>query len=422
MAERLEQEFTAERFRSYIQEPFIIGLVLGSPLPRNAEGQAKALMRNVATFMNNVDSAFGRYVRDARIDAPPPTHPIVVLIFETREDFERYAAEATQQDDETASRIAGFYSKLTNILAIRLQECRTFDTPLHEAIHQQVYARGIFRRLAPIPTWFDEGIATGFEANSGKINVGPGKISVRYAKQALAATRVSWTDLLASNDAFRSPELVDDAYGLSWGLHWLLVTRYKSLYAAYMRLLGQKPILGRDDAGQRQADFQQVFGDVVAEMQQEFRPALELGLRNQRVALNPQKPKGVSITEENLGEVQLTAVRHQNVAGGNVVASRLEVQGRLTNVSPLRPLAFHVTVETGEATYAEWFIAGLASQKTSPLPAQNVTKNMMVRAGAAVGGAAANTFRVRIRSALVDSDEAEQWKSGQLPVPVFGEP
>ncbi len=421
MAERLEQQFTAERFRSYVQGSFVIGVVLGSPLPRTAEGQAKKLMRNVATFMKNVESAFGRYLRDARIDTPPPSHPVVVLIFETKEDFEQYAAEATNRDDGSASRIAGFYSKLTNILAIRLEECRTFDTPLHEAIHQQIYARGIFQRLGPIPTWFDEGIATGFEANGGKINVGPGKISVRYANQALEATRVDWADLLADNDAFRSPDAVDDAYGLSWGLHWLLVTRYKREYAAYMRLLGQKAILGQDDAQQRQADFQQAFGDALAEMQQKFRPALERGLKNQRVALKTPKPKGISITEESLGEVQLTAVRHRTVAGGGVVASRLEVQGRLTNLSPLRPLAFHVTVETGEATYAEWLIPGLASQKMTPLPAQNVTKEMTVRPGTPVGGAAANTFRVRIRSTPADSEQARQWKSGQLLVPVFGE-
>ena len=42
MAARLEQEFTAERFRSYLQKPLVIGLVLGSPLPKASEGAAKA--------------------------------------------------------------------------------------------------------------------------------------------------------------------------------------------------------------------------------------------------------------------------------------------------------------------------------------------------------------------------------------------
>jgi hypothetical protein len=421
MAARLEGQFGAERFRSYLQEPFVIGLVLESPLPRTAEGQAKALLRNVASFLKNVEAAFGRYLRDARIQAPDPSHPVVVLIFEARDDFEQYAAQATGRDSADTTRIAGFYSKLTNILALRLEECRTFETPLHEAIHQQLYARGIFQRLAPIPTWFDEGIATGFEANAGKINVGPGKISVRYANQALQATRVNWQNLLTGDDAFREPDAVDDAYGLAWGLHWLLVTRYKNEYAAYMRTLGQKTVLGQDDAAQRSSDFQQAFGDRLAEMQQQFQPVLEAGLRNQRVALQQPKPKGISLTEQAMGEVQMTAVRHQTVGAAGVVASRLEVQGRLNNLSPLRPLAFHVTVETGEGTYAEWFVPSLASQSTTNLPAQNVTKPMAILPGAQPGGAAADTFRVRIRSTPADSEQAELWKSGQLPVPVVGE-
>jgi hypothetical protein len=421
MSSRLEAEFTAERFRSYVQEPFVIGLVLGSPLPRTSEGQAKGLMRNVATFMKNVEAAFGRYVRDTRIEAPPPTHPVVVLIFEAKEDFERYAAQATRRDDEATERIAGFYSKLTNILAIRLEECRTFETPLHEAIHQQIYARNIFRRLAPIPTWFDEGIATGFEANQGKINVGPGKVSVRYANQALEASQVAWGDLIAADDAFRTPTAVDDAYGLAWGLHWLLVTRYKPQYAAYMRLLGQKKPLAQETPQQRESDFQQVFDDQLAEMQRQFRPVLETALRNQRVALKQPKPKGISITEENLGEVQLTAVRHRTVGAAGPMADRLEVQGKLTNLSPLRPMAFQVTVETDAASYAEWFVRALGSSKSVALPAQNVTKAMQVRAGAAPAGQGPQSFRVRVRSAPADSEQARQWALGQLPVPVFGE-
>ncbi len=257
MAARLEEEFTAERFRSYLQEPFVIGLVLGSPLPKTSEGSAKALLRDVATFMKNVEAAFGRYVRDARIDTPAPTHPVIVLIFESKDDFSKYAAAATSRDEDFTRRVAGFYSKLTNILAIRLEECRTYETPLHEAIHQQVYVRKILQRLAPIPTWFDEGLATGFEANSGKINVGPGKISVRYANQALEAQQVKWDDLLAEDDAFGDSARADDAYGQAWGLHWLLVTRYKTEYAAYMRLLGQKKPLQEDSPKQRQTDFQQ---------------------------------------------------------------------------------------------------------------------------------------------------------------------
>jgi len=416
MAARLEQEFTAERFRSYLQDPFVIGLVLGSPLPRTSEGAAKALLRDVAVFMKNVEGAFARYARDARVETPAATHPVVVLIFETREDFGKFAAAATARDEDFASRIAGFYSKLTNILAIRLEECRSFDTPLHEAIHQQVYVRKILPRLAPIPTWFDEGLATGFEGNAGKINVGPGKISARYANQALEAQQVDWSALVAGDEAFRNDATIDGAYGQAWGLHWLLVTRYKAEYGSYMRLLGKKKPLQEDSPQQRLADFQQAFGDRLAEMQSQFRPLLEDACRKQKIVLKPPARKGMSLTEENLGQVQLTAVSHQTAGP---VGGRLEVQGALMNLSPLRTMAFHVTVETDAATYAEWLIPKLDLLKTTPLAAQNVVKPMRI-AAAPGRGPGPRTFRVRIRSAPADSDEAQRWSSGQLPVPVFG--
>lgn len=426
MAARLEQEFTAERFRSYLQEPFVIGLVLGSPLPKTSEGSAKALLRDVATFMKNVEGAFARYVRDARIEAPAPAHPVIVLIFETKDDFAKYAAAASSRDEDITQRVAGFYSKLTNILAIRLEECRTYETPLHEAIHQQVYVRKIFQRLAPIPTWFDEGLATGFEANAGKINVGPGKVSVRYANQAMEATQVKWDNLLADDAAFGNPALIDDAYGQAWGLHWLLVTRYKTEYAAYMRLLGQKKPLQEDSPQQRRADFQQALGDRLAEMQSQFRALLDAACRKQNVVLKPPQRKGISLTEENMGQVQLTAVRHQTVGAEGLAGDRLEVQGTLMNLSPLRPMAFHVTVQTDAATYADWLIPKLDMLKSTPLPAQNVQKPMDIAASAVAEAAAArglgqgSRFLVRIRSVPADSDEARRWSSGQLPKPVFG--
>ena len=148
---------------------------------------------------------------------------------------------------------------------------------------------------------------------------------------------------------------------------------------------------------------------------------LEAACRKQNVVLKPPERKGISLTEENLGQVQLTAVRHQTVGAAGLMGDRLEVQGTLLNLSPLRTMAFHVTVETNAATYAEWFIPQLDLLKSAPLPAQNVVKPMQVPAAAAGGIAQIpGTFRVRIRSVPADSDEAKRWTSGQRPVPVLG--
>jgi hypothetical protein len=417
MAARLQAEFSAEHFRSCIQEPFLIGLVLAAPLPKESEPQARSLLRDAAGFLKNVDTAFTRYAREMRIEARALTAPTVALIFESRKDFAKYITATTDRQESAARRTAGFYSKLTNILAIRLEECRNFEVPLHEAIHQQVYARGIFQRLAPIPTWFDEGLATGFEANAGKINVGPGKVSVRYAHQALDARGLPWSELIAGDAAFTAPPRVADAYGQAWAMHWFLVTRHKPEYAAYMRLLGQKQPLQEDSPHQRRADFTKVFGDKLPEMQTQFRTALDAAGKRPDTVLKRPSAKAPSLTEEELGQVELNAVRQESPGPPHV---RFQLSGTLTNLSPLRPMAFHVTVETDAATYAEWLIPRLDSKKSAPLPVKDARKAMRMPVGvSAVPAARSRTFRVRIRSAPADSPEAQRWKAGPLPVPIF---
>src|SRR5262249_27287806 len=97
--------------------------------------------------------------------------------------------------------------------------------------------------------------------------------------------------------------------------------------------------------------------------------------------------------------------------------NRIEFEGRLTNISPLRAMSFHVTVETDGGTYAGWHVGSLDIGKSAPLVKQFAEKPMR---GVRAAGSA-STFRVRIRSATPASDEAARRRKGQLPVPAFGE-
>ena len=408
---QLEKQFGAELFRGQILDPYMMGLVLGSPLPKAAESRAANFLKRAGRFMKGVDGVFISFIKEARIPARAPTHPLVVLIFETQADFERYTTQITGGRGLSAGRISGFYSSLTNYLAIRLGECHTFDVPLHEAIHQQVYNRNVFARLAPVPHWFDEGIATGFEANQGRISIGPTKISPRYAGQALDAREITCEQMLRDDAVFAGDVLAGEAYGCAWGLHWLLVTRYRSQYGKYVRMLAEKEPLQKESPEQRLADFQEAFGKSISEMEKEFRPALDAGVKRQKVTLNPARPAGISVTQDNMAEVELTAVRRLDRGG------RLEVGGKLTNISPLRSLSFHVTVETDQGMYADWLISDLDISRSSPLNTQYVEKAMQN----GNRGGSGRTFRVRVNSVPAASEEAAAWKKGNLPVPVFGE-
>lgn len=405
VARQLAEEFGEETFRSHIEEPFVIGLVLDGPLPKRSESHARGFLKKVGRFMKAVERTFMNYVGDARLATTEPRYPLVVLVFETDRRFDEYAQEVTG-GELTAQLVSGFYSTLSNHLVIRMSECQTFETPLHEGIHQQVHNRGLFQRLAPIPVWFNEGIATGFEGNGERISIGPARISTRYARMALAARTLDWNSVVEDDSAFSGDVLMGEAYGHAWSLHWLLVTEYRSEYIRYMQLLSAKEPLSQDADGQRKKEFESTFGKSVDELQAEFSQRLASGLKKQRLPAEPEHPAGVSVTQSDLGEVEMRAVQNLNLGGV------LEVQGRLRNLSSIRPMAFHVTVITSAGTYTEWLVPELGIRDTAPLRRQIVQKVLPNARGGLAG-----TYRVRVRAVPADSPESQSWRNGRLPPP-----
>jgi hypothetical protein len=143
-------------------------------------------------------------------------------------------------------------------------------------------------------------------------------------------------------------------------------------------------------------------------LQGDFADWLQVQSRKQRVLFD-DLPVGVSKTVSNLAEVEMTAVRRLDNGGA------LEVEGRLKNISTLRPMSFHVTVETDGGAYADWYLPQVPTLKTVPLPKQNAIKRMKNSPGGP-----SSLFAVRVRAVVPESEEGQSWKRGELPVPVFG--
>ena len=406
--ERLTERFGREKFRGHADSTYVIGLILSEPLPKQYDAKAASLLRKGAGFMKLVEKVFLEFVDDLKIDIVKPRYPLVLLIFETDDDFITYTAEESGGRGLSAGNILGYYSGLTNHLVIRMSECHTFETPLHEAIHQQVYNRGVLQRLSPAPAWFNEGIATGFEGNGDRINAGPLKVNTRYSRAAMRARTVNWDEVVADDRAFRGDVLAGEAYAHAWSIHWFLATKYRKQYIEYLQLLSQKQPLQKDDRQTRTADFERIFGKSVGKLQAEFPQALELAASKQKVSLDTPKPPGYLLTQSNLAEVELTA--------GRVANGPMQTEGRMRNISHLRPMSFHITVETDAGTYAEWLLPNVAPLKQVPLGKQLAQKRMQN-----APGGPSQTFVVRVRAAVPDSETAQQWQRGQLPVPVFRE-
>jgi len=404
MVEQLTERFGAERFRSDIKSPFGCGLVLSQPLDsRIEEARCRSFLNKAGDFMKRIENIFERFARKVHVPLESPEFPLVVLIFETDQDFEEYAAESTGGKGLSAGNIAGFYSAITNFLAIRMSECHTFETPLHEAIHQQVYNRKMLNRLAPLPAWFNEGIATGFEGNGDRITNGPVKVNSFYARRAANGSPIGWKDLVEGDRAFRGDIFAGDAYTHAWSMHWLLVNNYRDEYTDYVKLLGEKEPLGKIAPADRLKEFEEAFGQSPAGFQGEFLPKLKREAKRQKVRFQRSKP-GRSVKQTHLAEVDFAAsLRPRGILVG----------GKLTNISYIREMAYYVSMETGSGLYADWHIPRLNIKGSQVLKTQYARK----RVNQPKRGLGAASVRLEVHSAPIGSDEAKAWSRGQVPAP-----
>ncbi|WP_417851571.1 DUF1570 domain-containing protein [Thalassoglobus sp.] len=404
MSEMLAKRFGEDLTRFQLQGNFVIGLVLTAPIEKSAESKAAAFIQKASRFMNRVDEVFLRYAKSRKFPLYEPQFPLVLLIFESDDDFNEYAAEATGGTGLSAANIAGFYSPITNWLAVRMSSCDSFEVPLHEAIHQQMYNR-VLQRLAPIPKWFDEGIATGFEGEGERISISPAKVNPRYAAQAQKMSgRVNWRSVIENDGAFTADVLAGEAYTLAWCMHWLLANKYQEEYEAYVQELAAREPLGRLDAEERANRFKAALDVSIADLQKEFPDALNFAMKRQRIRPQPIRTDGGSTSAQALGLAEL------KVVGSRI--GRLTASGTFKNMSPLRSMTFYLTVESGDGTYAEWVIVDLKPGRRQEIDSQQLTKRFRPAVQMPRG-----TYRVFIRSTPADTRDSSNWANGTVPGP-----
>lgn len=408
--ELLQTRFGEELIRSQEQGNFVTALILSEPIEKTAESKAQAFIQKASRFMNRVDEVFLRYAKSRQFPLRDPRFPMVLLIFESEEDFNQYAVEATGGSGLSAANIAGFYSPITNWLAVRMSSCDSFSVPLHEAIHQQMYNR-VFNRLAPIPKWFDEGIATGFEGDGERISISPIKVNPRYAQQAQALSgRVNWKSIVENDGAFTADVLAGDAYTLAWCMHWLLANHHEEAYTAYVQELAERESLSELAAEERLQRFGKAFQLSLADLQQQFPETLELAARRQRVRFEQARSDGGSFTTQALGEANMKVIA---LAGGG---NQINAAGALKNMSPLRSMTFYVTVETAEGNYAEWTVPDLPSGRRLDLERKILAQRFAPAVRMPPG-----SYKVFIRSVAAGSRESENWKTGNVPGPFLAQ-
>jgi len=255
---------------------------------------SRAYAQWCAALFERLRDAFVNYWKKAGLEVATPRDPLVVVIFADRRRYEAFAARDL---GAAADRVVGYYNILTNrvttfdltgsdLLARRPttsasragleilsspEAAGLVSTLVHEASHQMAFNCGLHRRLAPVPVWLSEGVATFFETPDagGRGWKGIGGVNRPRLEKFLAGYRPGVLErIVLSDDPFRDPDEGVDAYARAWALTAFLAQTRKAELADYMATMAAKEPLSDDDPDLRRREFVAAFGAEPADLEE----------------------------------------------------------------------------------------------------------------------------------------------------------
>ncbi|MSR25736.1 MAG: DUF1570 domain-containing protein [Planctomycetaceae bacterium] len=245
-------------------------------------------------LFEKLHDAFLNYWRKAGVEVEAPRRPLVVVIFSDRQ---RYEAHAARDLGAAADRVVGYYNLMSNrvttfdltgsdqlarrpatsaaragleILASP-EAAGLVSTLVHEASHQMAFNCQMHRRLAPVPVWISEGVATFFETPDpgGRGWKRIGGVNRPRLDTFLAGYRAGVLDeIVRGDEPFRASEGAIDAYARAWALTAFLAQTRKGALVEYINVIGAKPPLSPDGPEERLRDFVAAFGVEPHELEQ----------------------------------------------------------------------------------------------------------------------------------------------------------
>jgi len=264
-----------------------------------------------AALFERLHEAFGNFWSKAGLEVADPPRPLVVVIFADRRAYE---AHATRDLGAAADRVVGYYNLLTNrVTTYDLTGTAGASRPagaprgpagveiltspaaaglvstlVHEATHQMAFNCGMHRRLAPVPLWVSEGVATYFETpdlENSRGWRGIGRVNRPRLDHFLAThRRGDVAAIITADDRFRAADGPLDAYAAAWALTRHLIDARKRQFVAYLRDQADRPPLAADSADRRLRDFEAAFGVSPAAIEEEVVRAMA------RLASRPPSP------------------------------------------------------------------------------------------------------------------------------------
>ena len=256
---------------------------------------SRAYAQWCAALFERLHDAFANFWKQAGIEMTPPPRPLLVVIFADRQRYEAFAARDL---GAAADRVVGYYNLMTNRVT-------TFDltgsaglprpagqaaaragleilgspeasgmvaTLVHEATHQMAFNGGLHQRLAPVPLWLSEGVATYFETPdlaSDRGWKGIGNVNTARLERFLANQRAGTLEqIVLGDEPFRRPDEALDAYARAWALTFFLTQTRKAAFVDYLRTISRKGPLTDDSEEVRLDDFKTAFGASPSDLEE----------------------------------------------------------------------------------------------------------------------------------------------------------
>ncbi len=241
-----------------------------------AHNTNEAYARTVGTLFEQLYRGFFTYWKNQKWDLDEPRFPLVAVVFGDRAAFLKHA-EA--EIGEMARSIIGYYHLESNrMVTYRVPNLeRNIATIIHEATHQLAYNCGVQTRFADNPMWVSEGLAMFFEAPDfrnprgwrtiGRVNEVNLARWKRYLPQRPGESLLT---LLADDRRFRGGGSTESAYAEAWALTYFLLKTRRDDYVRYLQRVSEgKPLVACSEQ-ERIAMIEDVFGDSIAELDQQF--------------------------------------------------------------------------------------------------------------------------------------------------------
>jgi hypothetical protein len=280
-----QTKYTDAEFKPATKDEIISGLADGSLkgfktrqtnrflyLYNTSEEFYTATSRILETMYPGVFEFFKRQ----RIEVVDPPTPLVVIMFRTVQEFQRYREMppgVAAYYDQVTNRVVMYETSGLNQVAPGLAIKQSISTIAHEGTHQILHNIGVQQRLSRWPMWISEGIAEYFSPTSVERRVrwkGVAQVNdlrmfelERYLKQAAGDAAKGETVRVT----VAAESLTSTGYASAWALTHYLAQRQKAKFLDYLNDISRTGPL-EDRSTESEAIFVKHFGNEFATIEQ----------------------------------------------------------------------------------------------------------------------------------------------------------